>query len=102
MMHRNAGNADFRQEPAPDAFVNAGRSHRRPVMSDNRQQGSGRGSAPDPRPETDMNPGDQAPPGTPGTGENVCPKCGGSGRLQGEQCPNCGGTGKVIEGIGGA
>ena len=42
-------------------------------------------------------PGDQAPPGTPFTGEDLCPTCGGSGRLeQGEDCPTCGGTGKVI------
>jgi hypothetical protein len=49
-----------------------------------------------------MNPGDQAPAGTPGTGENICPKCGGKGSLQGKKCEHCGGTGKVIEGIGGA
>ena len=48
------------------------------------------------------NPGDQAPPGTPGTGENVCPACNGSGRVDSGECPNCGGTGKVVEGIGGA
>src|SRR3712207_6975533 len=28
-----------------------------------------------------VNPGDDAAPGTPGTGENVCPECKGSGRL---------------------
>jgi hypothetical protein len=49
-----------------------------------------------------MNPGDQAPAGTPGTGENICPKCGGKGSLQGKKCEHCGGTGKVIEGVGGA
>jgi DnaJ-class molecular chaperone len=49
-----------------------------------------------------LNPGDQAAPGTPSTGENICPKCGGSGELDGARCVNCGGTGKVIEGIGGA
>ncbi|WP_222911115.1 hypothetical protein [Pseudomonas sp. DNDY-54] len=48
------------------------------------------------------NPGDDAPPGTPGTGENVCPVCNGSGRSEDGECQNCGGTGKVIEGIGGA
>ncbi|EPR17862.1 FAD-dependent pyridine nucleotide-disulfide oxidoreductase [Sphingobium indicum IP26] len=48
-----------------------------------------------------MKPGDQAPAGTEGTGENLCPTCGGGGRLNGEPCPNCEGTGKVIEGIGG-
>lgn len=48
-----------------------------------------------------MNPGDQAAPGTPGTGENLCPDCSGSGRLEGKPCPTCGGTGKVITGISG-
>lgn len=47
-------------------------------------------------------PGDQAPPGTPGTGENNCPRCGGSGRLDGGSCPNCGGSGRIVEGVGGA
>lgn len=46
--------------------------------------------------------GDEAAPGTPGTGENVCRRCGGSGRLDQGECPECGGTGKVVEGIGGA
>jgi DnaJ-class molecular chaperone len=49
-----------------------------------------------------MGPGDEAPAGTPGTGENVCPRCGGSGRLGASACPECGGTGKVNVGIGGA
>jgi hypothetical protein len=49
-----------------------------------------------------MAPGDEAPAGTPSTGENVCPECGGSGRLGASKCPNCEGTGKVIVGIGGA
>lgn len=48
------------------------------------------------------NPGDQAKPGTPGTGENICRECKGSGRIGITSCPNCGGTGKVIEGVGGA
>lgn len=47
-------------------------------------------------------PGDVAPEGTPGTGENICPTCNGSGRVENGECPTCGGTGKVIEGIGGA
>ena len=49
-----------------------------------------------------LNPGDEAAPGTPGTGENVCRQCGGSGRVGDAACPACGGAGKVIEGIGGA
>ncbi len=48
-----------------------------------------------------LNPGDDAAPGTPGTGEDICRRCGGSGRIDGGGCPNCGGTGKVVEGIGG-
>lgn len=47
-------------------------------------------------------PGDEAPAGTPGTGEKPCPVCGGSGQLsQGRTCPNCQGAGKVVAGIGG-
>ncbi len=50
----------------------------------------------------DMNPGDEAAPGTPGTGEDICPECSGKGQLQsGGQCPNCGGSGKVIKGVAG-
>ena len=52
--------------------------------------------------QTKLNPGDQAEPGSPGAGENVCPECKGSGRIEAAPCPNCGGTGKIIEGIGGA
>ncbi len=48
-----------------------------------------------------MSPGDQAPPGTPGTGENVCPRCGGSGRIEQGPCPECQGTGHVNTGVGG-
>jgi hypothetical protein len=51
--------------------------------------------------EPKLNPGDQGGPGTPGTGENVCPDCKGSGRLNAGPCPACGGTGKIVEGIGG-
>ena len=54
------------------------------------------------RDKTKLNPGDQAAPGTPGTGENVCPVCRGSGRVEAQACETCGGTGKVIEGTGGA
>ena len=48
-----------------------------------------------------LRPGDQASPGTVGTGENICPKCRGTGKIDGKPCPHCGGTGKVTEGIGG-
>lgn len=50
----------------------------------------------------DIHPGDEAPPGTPGTGEDVCPACRGTGKLaSGQPCPECGGSGKITEGIGG-
>jgi len=51
---------------------------------------------------TKLNPGDQAAPGTPGTGENVCRACNGTGKVGGVECPTCGGTGKVQEELGGA
>lgn len=52
--------------------------------------------------EPPMSPGDEAAEGTPGTGENVCEHCGGSGRdRDGKTCPVCDGSGKVITGIGG-
>lgn len=49
-----------------------------------------------------MNPGDEAPAGSPQTGENTCPKCQGSGSVQGKPCPDCAGTGLVTEIIGDA
>ena len=49
-----------------------------------------------------MAPGDEAPAGTEGTGEDICPDCGGSGRTDGGDCPGCAGSGKVIKGISGA
>jgi hypothetical protein len=48
-----------------------------------------------------LSPGDVAEPGTPGTGEDVCPECKGSGQIGSAPCATCGGTGKVTEGIGG-
>ncbi len=56
---------------------------------------------PDDPTQTAMAPGDEAPPGTPGTGENTCHDCSGSGRVNAQPCKTCGGTGIVIEGIGG-
>jgi hypothetical protein len=51
-----------------------------------------------------MAPGDEAPAGSPGTGEDVCPACGGSGRAANGsgRCATCGGSGTVTVGIGGA
>lgn len=56
-----------------------------------------------PAKEAPMSPGDEAPQGTPGTGETICRVCGGSGRdPERRPCTNCAGTGKVTAGIGGA
>ena len=52
--------------------------------------------------DTKPSPGDEAARGTPGTGEDICLQCHGSGRVDGKQCPNCGGRGKIVRGIGGA
>jgi DnaJ-class molecular chaperone len=46
-------------------------------------------------------PGDEAPAGALGTGENLCADCHGGGRIGEKPCPICGGTGKIIESIGG-
>ena len=49
-----------------------------------------------------LSPGDEAAPGTVGSGDDVCPACAGSGKnAGGGACPNCRGTGIVTEGIGG-
>jgi RecJ-like exonuclease len=64
-------------------------------MSDPKQGGS---SPHNPK----LNPGDQAEPGTAGTGENVCRECKGTGQIGEQECPMCGGTGIVIVEIGGA
>lgn len=71
--------------------------------------GTGERDAQDPkrRPEeapgqpTPLRPGDVAPPGTPGTGEDVCPTCQGRGVVDRRPCPECNGTGVVIKGIAG-
>jgi hypothetical protein len=50
-----------------------------------------------------LRPGDEAPAGTPGTGEDICPECNGRGKdAQGKLCGNCEGTGRITRGIGGA
>jgi DnaJ-class molecular chaperone len=53
-------------------------------------------------PTGEMAPGDEAPPGTPGAGENLCPTCNGTGKLDDADCHTCGGTGVGIEEVGGA
>lgn len=57
---------------------------------------------PDPTKTSQMKPGDVAPPGTPGTGEALCPMCSGKGTIDGRPCTQCAGTGIVTQGVGGA
>jgi DnaJ-class molecular chaperone len=45
---------------------------------------------------------EEVPPGTVGSGENLCRKCEGTGQLESGECPDCGGTGVVNTPIGGA
>lgn len=40
-------------------------------------------------------------PGTPGSGENICRRCGGVGRIADSTCPECGGSGKIAEPLAG-
>ena len=47
-------------------------------------------------------PGDEDAPGAKQTGENVCPACGGTGRLDGRPCADCGGSGRTIAIVGDA
>ncbi len=54
-------------------------------------------------------PDDDPAPGTPGTGEDICPECHGTGKQADQKtgeptaqaCERCDGTGRIIEGIGG-
>ncbi len=54
-------------------------------------------------------PEDDPAPGAPGTGEDICPECNGTGKKTepetgariDEPCPRCAGSGRIIEGIGG-
>ena len=66
-----------------------------------RTNGAGTGEAPSGTAGV-RNPGDQAAPDAPQTGEVTCPECHGTGRIQGGACPNCGGTGQVVQIIGDA
>ena len=54
------------------------------------------------RSDKSTNPGDEAPPGTLGTGEAICPDCAGTGRKGAKRCSNCNGTARVIRAVGGA
>jgi hypothetical protein len=82
-----------------DLAMHAAASGKSPGASD---QPAGAAGAQASAPTAPMSPGDEAPAGTPGTGEDLCRTCGGDGQLNGSACPDCDGTGKVTVGIGGA
>lgn len=76
-------------------------------MQDEQTQGKGPAEqrprkAQAPQPAGAMSPGDEAPAGTPGAGEQICEVCGGKGKVEGKACRNCSGTGIIIQAIGGA
>jgi hypothetical protein len=52
-------------------------------------------------PQPDRPNADEVAQGTPGSGENVCRRCSGTGMVEGRVCDECNGTGKVITPIGG-
>ena len=54
------------------------------------------------RPPGAASPGGEATRGTPGTGDSICRKCGGTGHAAHGPCPSCNGSGKVTAAVGGA
>jgi hypothetical protein len=96
----NMSNVQGHQAASTDVPT-PGQPARAPGASDQPAGGHGGDAAPAPA-AAPMSPGDEAPPGTPGTGEDVCPRCGGSGRQGDGECPECQGSGRVTVGIGGA
>ena len=50
----------------------------------------------------DRNPGDEARPGSKQSGDQVCPACDGTGRIDETACADCGGTGRVTVIVGDA
>lgn len=47
-------------------------------------------------------PGDEVAPGSEQSGEAVCPRCNGSGRLDSRSCPDCRGSGHITVTVGDA
>jgi DnaJ-class molecular chaperone len=47
-----------------------------------------------------MVPGDKARPGADNAGEDLCPRCGGTGRNEDKECEECGGAGRVWVPVG--
>lgn len=52
--------------------------------------------------ESQDRPGDEAPPGSPQSGENLCRRCGGTGQVEDRPCPDCNGRGTTTVLVGDA
>ena len=64
--------------------------------------GSPRNDAPVGQGAPERNPGDETRPGSKQSGDQICPACDGSGRVDRAACPDCGGTGRVAVIVGDA
>ena len=68
----------------------------------NDQREGAKPTDPPPDDKSTLLPGDEALPGTVGTGEDICRCCGGSGKMaDGSECKDCQGIGKVTAAVGG-
>jgi DnaJ-class molecular chaperone len=63
---------------------------------------SGSRETPPDTPPSPRKPGDEARPGSKQSGDQICPDCGGTGRVEGADCPSCAGTGRVTAIVGDA
>ena len=64
--------------------------------------GSRETGTPEVGPSPTRNPGDEARSGSKQSGEQICPACGGSGRIENAVCAGCGGTGRITAIVGDA
>jgi DnaJ-class molecular chaperone len=46
--------------------------------------------------------GDEVAPGSPQSGDAICPACSGTGEIEGKPCPDCDGSGKITALVGDA
>ncbi len=100
--NQNQGGSQAQNQGGQGQGGAGGRGQQQQNVNTTSDQPGGPGTSPTAQ-QAPMSPGDEAPAGTPGTGENVCSCCGGSGKMpDGKSCRECGGTGKVTVGIGGA
>jgi hypothetical protein len=49
-----------------------------------------------------VRPGDESPSGTPGTADTTCPRCHGTGHIEGQPCSDCQATGQITVNLGDA